>query len=214
MDEINRLQTSRSANAIYTPELPGRPQPAQPVHTIGNTNPRDMEIAELRRAVLERSSRIHRATSSAPELDRVLEETQQTPFTRRITNVSVHGCKKIKLESYNGKGDPKEFLQSFNVAINRAELTVENFEEGRCQIFIEHLMGMALNWFSCLKPNTISSFHQLSSSFLKHYSPLIENQTFNADLWSLSQGPYGSSQRPPEIKQTYKSQPPGTQHKK
>ncbi|KAG7552776.1 Ribonuclease H-like superfamily [Arabidopsis thaliana x Arabidopsis arenosa] len=170
-------------------ELPGRPQLAQPVHTMGNTNPRDMEIAELRRAVLEMSSKIHRATSSAPELDRVLEETQQTAFTRRITNISVHGSKKIKLESYNGKGDPKEFLQSFSVAINRAELTAENFEAGRCQIFIEHLTGPALNWFSRLKPNTISSFHQLSSSFLKHYSPLIENKTSNADLWSLSQGP-------------------------
>ncbi|CAH8278522.1 unnamed protein product [Arabidopsis lyrata] len=110
MDEINRLKTSRSANAVYAPELPGRPQAAQPVQTMGITNPRDTEIAELRRAVVEMSSKIHRATSSAPELDRVLEETQQTAFTRRITSVSVRGSKKIKLERYNGKGDPKEFL--------------------------------------------------------------------------------------------------------
>ncbi|KAG7583777.1 Reverse transcriptase domain [Arabidopsis suecica] len=189
MDEINRLQTSRSANAAHDSELPGRPQPIQHVPTSGNAQPRDTEIAELRRAVLEMSSKIHRATSTAPELDRVLEETQQTPFTRRITSVTIRKYQKIKLESYNGKGDPKEFLTSFNVAVNRAALTPENFEAGRCQIFSEHLTGPALNWFSRIKPNTISSFHQLSTSFLKHYSPLIENQTTNADLWSLSQGP-------------------------
>ena len=184
-DEISRLQASRHANI-----RPAQEQERCPLNQpIGFDNARDVEVAELRRAVLELNSKIHRATSTAPELDRVLEETQQTPFTRKITNVSVRGYQKIKLECYNGRGDPKEFLTSFSVAINRAELTTENFEAGRCQIFIEHLTGPALNWFSRLKPNSINSFHQLTSSFLKHYSPLIENQTSNADLWSLSQGP-------------------------
>lgn len=49
MDEINRLQTSRSANAAHNLELPGRPQPIQHAHTSGNVQPRDPEIAELRR---------------------------------------------------------------------------------------------------------------------------------------------------------------------
>ena len=43
--------------------------------------------------------------------------------------MSVRDYQKIKLECYNGRGDPKEFLTSFSVAINRAELTTENLKQ-------------------------------------------------------------------------------------
>ncbi|KAG7578456.1 Reverse transcriptase domain [Arabidopsis thaliana x Arabidopsis arenosa] len=187
-DEINRLNASQTqgvrpaqGNQVTTRQI-------HPV-TSSSENTRDLELAELRRIVQEMNTKVHKAISAAPELDRVLDETQQTPFTRRITSVSLRGRQKIKLEPYNGKGDPKEFLTSFSIAINRAELTDENFEAGQCQIFTEHLTGAALNWFARLKPNSISSYRELSVTFLKHYSPLIQNQTTNADLWSLSQGP-------------------------
>lgn len=93
MDEINRLQTSRTS--VHRPvfeSIEHRPQ----VRIAGPTNDvaRDAEVADLRRTISEMSSKIHRATSTAPELDRVLEETQQTPFTRRITNVSIRGAQK------------------------------------------------------------------------------------------------------------------------
>ena len=71
-DEISRLQASRHANIRPAQEQERRPL-NQP---IGFDNARDVEVAELRRAVLELNSKIHRATSTAPELDRVLEETQ------------------------------------------------------------------------------------------------------------------------------------------
>ncbi|KAG7536468.1 Ribonuclease H-like superfamily [Arabidopsis suecica] len=187
-DEINRLNASQTQGVR---PIQGNLAPARQIHpvTSSSESARDLELAELRRIVLDMNTKVHKAISAAPELDRVLDETQQTPFTRRITSVSLRGRQKIKLEPYNGKGDPKEFLTSFSIAINRAELTDENFEAGQCQIFTEHLTGAALNWFSRLKPNSISSYRQLSVTFLKHYSPLIQNQTTNADLWSLSQGP-------------------------
>ncbi|KAG7559582.1 hypothetical protein ISN45_Aa05g011750 [Arabidopsis thaliana x Arabidopsis arenosa] len=64
----------------------------------------------------EIKSKFHEATSSAPDIDMVIEETRRTPFTSRIN-----------LPTYDGKGDPKSHLAAFHVAAGRVDL--EEHEE-------------------------------------------------------------------------------------
>ncbi|KAG7559073.1 Aspartic peptidase domain superfamily [Arabidopsis thaliana x Arabidopsis arenosa] len=149
---------------------------------------RDLELERMNTMLKDMSSKMHRATSSAPELEKVLEETQRSPFTTRISEVRVHHVKnKVKLIPYNGLTDPKPFLKSLSIAINRAQFSAAERDAGSCQLLVENLIDDALNWFSRLEANTIDSYHQLTSVFLQHHSIFMVKGTSNADLWTMSQ---------------------------
>ncbi|XP_024009787.1 uncharacterized protein LOC112085099 [Eutrema salsugineum] len=137
----------------------------------------------------EISSKFHQATSSAPEIDRVIQEDQKTPFTSRITNVPVPNLEKFKLCSYEGNSDPRHFLTSFGIVINRLKFTsAEQKDAIQCQLFVEHLEGIALDWFSRLEADSIDNYKELSTKFAKHFSMFIGQKTRNPELWETSQG--------------------------
>jgi len=71
------------------------------------------------------SSKMHRATTTAPELEKVLDETKRSPFTARLSAVHVRHVNKVKLIPYNGLTDPKIFLKSMYIAINGAHFSTE-----------------------------------------------------------------------------------------
>ncbi|KFK37431.1 hypothetical protein AALP_AA4G256200 [Arabis alpina] len=50
---------------------------------------RNDDIRDLREKLRTMKSQVHQALISAPELDRVIEDAQRTPFTERITSVPV-----------------------------------------------------------------------------------------------------------------------------
>ncbi|KAG7593593.1 Copper amine oxidase N-terminal [Arabidopsis thaliana x Arabidopsis arenosa] len=153
----------RSENQRRRPALQNRPaESSDPT--------RDLELERMNTMLKDMSSKMHRATSSAPELEKVLEETQRSPFTTRISEVRVHHVNKVKLIPYNGLTDPKPFLKSLSIAINRAQFSATERDAGSCQLLVEKLIDDALNWFSRLEANTIDSYHQLTSVFLQHHS--------------------------------------------
>ncbi|CAL9231520.1 unnamed protein product, partial [Arabidopsis halleri] len=61
--------------------LPGR--------HIDDNRSHDQELTRLNALIKDMSSKMHRATTAAPELEKVLEETQRSPFTARLSAVHV-----------------------------------------------------------------------------------------------------------------------------
>ncbi|XP_024011325.1 uncharacterized protein LOC112086589 [Eutrema salsugineum] len=166
------------------------------------TRAQTLKIEELRasmaRTVAEiraMKSQVHNVTSAAPEIDRMLEQTQRTPFTARITEAKIPEPGKVRIPFYEGTADTKAHITAFRIAIGRAftrnaaNLTEREVDAGYCLLFVEDLKGAALEWFSRQEHNSIGSFQQLSAMFLKQYSMFMNRGTSDADLWTLSQGP-------------------------
>ena len=124
---------------------------------------------------------VHMATSSAPDIDMVIEETRRTPFTNIIASVRLHHVGKLKFPEDAGNSDPKAHVRAFRLAISRATSPMTK-KAGYCRFFAENLTGAALEWFAGLKENSIDNFAQLVSKFLKQYSVFIETRVTEGDL--------------------------------
>ena len=125
---------------------------------------------------------MHNAVSSALNIDRILEEFHNTPFTRKISNVIILEPGKLRIEYFNGSSDPNGHLKSFIIYVAQAKFRPEERDAGLCHQFVEHLKGPALDWFSRLESNFVDSFQELSTLFLNQYSVLIDLGTSDVDL--------------------------------
>ena len=76
----------------------------------------DDELDSVRRKMKEMKSKFHRATSSAPDIDRVIEETRRSPFSARIASFKIKDARRVNLPTYDGQGDPKSHLAAFQIA--------------------------------------------------------------------------------------------------
>ncbi|XP_010424719.1 PREDICTED: uncharacterized protein LOC104709870 [Camelina sativa] len=129
---------------------------------------------------------LHRAISTAPEIDRIVEVTRQSPLTQWILRAAIPNVK-LKLPTYLGDKDPVQFMTSFMATMTKARFTEEQRDVGFCQLFVDSLSGPALVWFTRLEPSSIDNFDQLSTAFLKHCRILIERGVTSSDLWEMTQ---------------------------
>ncbi|XP_024009618.1 uncharacterized protein LOC112084614 [Eutrema salsugineum] len=139
---------------------------------------RDAEFEAMKAQLREITSKIHQATSVVPEIERVIQETQKTPFTPRIAGTPVKHMEKLKMKIYEGNTDPWHFLTSFGICMNRYQ-----FKSAE-----ESLGGVALDWFSRLEANSIDNYKELTTAFVKHFSMFIRQNTKNSELWQIAQG--------------------------
>jgi len=132
---------------------------------------------------------MHNAVSSALTIYRILEESHNTPFTRKISSAIISDPGKLRIDYFNGSSYPKGHLKSFIIYAARDKFKPEERDTGLCHLFVEHLKGPVLVLFLRLEGNFVDSFEELSTLFLKQFSVLIDPGTFDSDLWSLSQQP-------------------------
>lgn len=114
------------------------------------------------------------ATSYALDIDNEIEETHWTPFKENIANARIRDTWKIKFPEYTRNNDPK------------LTLTMTEKKHDTVDFFAENLTRPALEWFAGLEANSIDSFNQLVSVFLKQYSMFIEVKTSEAVIWMLT----------------------------
>ncbi|XP_010513758.1 PREDICTED: uncharacterized protein LOC104789810 [Camelina sativa] len=147
-----------------------------------------LEIEEIQSQICGMSSLLHRAFSTAPEIDRIVEVTRRTPFTQWILQAAIPNVK-LKLPTYLGDKDPVLFMTSFMATVAKARFTDEQWDIVYCQLFVDSLSGPALTWFTRLESNSIDNFTELSTAFLKHYRIFIERGMSSLDLWVMAQDP-------------------------
>ncbi|CAA7047254.1 unnamed protein product [Microthlaspi erraticum] len=134
-------------------------------------------------------SKVHRATSSAPELTKALADTRRSPLTRRLRQIELHERVRLKIDSYTGEEDPKKWLTAFNLAMRREKYkSYDEREANYCQVFVEHMAKDALTWFSNLPAESIDNFDDLTNAFLKHYSMHMTRITRNMFTTTQTQG--------------------------
>ncbi|XP_019097813.1 PREDICTED: uncharacterized protein LOC104771872 [Camelina sativa] len=130
---------------------------------------------------------MHSATTSAPDIFRVIEESTRTRFSDQISRVRIKATGKIKFSSYEGKGDPTNHLKTFLLTASRVDLEPHEADAGYCKLFAETFCRPVLLWFASLAAGSITNFTELSTLFVKQYSSLIKTAVTDAQLWNLSQ---------------------------
>ncbi|KAG2280814.1 hypothetical protein Bca52824_052034 [Brassica carinata] len=80
-----------------------------PSETAASQNYIERNDVELKRI----HAFVHMATSSAIDIDMVIEKTRRTPFTNRIASVRLHHVGKLKFPEYAGNTDPKAHVRAF-----------------------------------------------------------------------------------------------------
>ncbi|XP_024010916.1 uncharacterized protein LOC112086238 [Eutrema salsugineum] len=195
--ELSQARTPlRVRNIIDDLNTDGDPSGTMRSAAVGSANApasdlsRDAEFEAMKAQLHDITSKIHQATSAAPEIERVIQETQKTPFTPRVAGTPVKHMEKLKIKIYEGNSDPRHFLTSFGICMNRYQFkSAEERDAVQCQLFVESLGGVALDWFSRLEANSIDNYKELTTAFVKHFSMFIGQNTKNSELWQIAQGP-------------------------
>jgi len=187
--QSNRVN-SRFPGSLHPANQDGRPPMSHPMASGHISRPptldHDGQIDDIYLKLREIGSQVHKGVSSAPEIERMIEETQKTPFTNRVTHTRIPQVK-LWIPIYEGESDPKQYMTSFMITVAKAHFSDEKRDVGCCQLFAKGLVGNALTCFSRFEANSIDNFTQLSTACLKQYRVFIPPGASSSDLWSMNQ---------------------------
>ena len=90
--QSNRVN-SRFPGSLHPANQDGRPPMSHPMASGHISRPptldHDGQIDDIYLKLREIGSQVHKGVSSAPEIERMIEETQKTPFTNRVTHTRI-----------------------------------------------------------------------------------------------------------------------------
>ncbi|KAL5570453.1 hypothetical protein UlMin_027028 [Ulmus minor] len=110
-------------------------------------------------------------------------EESESPFTEEIRMAVMPDRLKLPDTKYDGTGDPTDHLETYQswMELNSATNTF------KCRAFVITLTGVARRWFRTLRPGTISSFRQLSESFISQFAVHKVHRKPNRHLYTITQ---------------------------
>ncbi|XP_010684688.1 uncharacterized protein LOC104899233 [Beta vulgaris subsp. vulgaris] len=89
---------------------------------------------------------------------------------------------------YDGTSDPDDHVVAYE-----GHMFLYTQEDAIwCKVFPSTLTGIGQTWFKSLKPGSISSFSQLSSTFSTHFVSSRRREQTIGELLSVTQGANGS----------------------
>ena len=99
------------------------------------------------------------------DLDDLVNRTD-SPFTATVNNFPLpHKFRMLHIDSYDGVKDPLDHLETFKTLMHLQGVV----DEIMCRAFSMTLKGATRIWFSCLTPNSVSTFKELSAQFTAHF---------------------------------------------
>ena len=108
-----------------------------------------------------------------------------SPFT---TSINIHHLppkfKMPSLDSYDGTHDPFDHIATFKTMMHLQGVPYEIM----CRAFPTTLKGSARVWFSKIPPNTVSSFKELSTLFVKNFIRGQRHKHSSSSLLTIKQG--------------------------
>ncbi|XP_057249103.1 uncharacterized protein LOC130590633 [Beta vulgaris subsp. vulgaris] len=113
----------------------------------------------------------------------LLIKPKLSPFTMDILN---HPMTRIKMPTskYDGTSDPDDHVAAYEGHM----FLYTDVDAIWCKVFPSTLTGIAQTWFKSLKPGSISSFSQLSSTFSTHFISNRRRERTTGELLSVKQG--------------------------
>ena len=121
----------------------------------------------------------------APDTMDTLVQQTESPFTSEVLHFPLPAKFRMpQVEAFDGVRDPVDHLNTYK---NQMEL--HGYQDPvRCRAFATTLKGLALAWFNRLPPSSISSFRELSITFVSHFIRAITYRKLSYHLLTVKQG--------------------------
>ena len=121
-------------------------------------------------------------------MDALVQQTE-SPFIAGVLHFPlVEKFRMPQIETLDGTKDPIDHLNTYK---NQMEL--HGYQDPiRCRAFAITLKGPTLAWFNRLLPSSISSFIELSITFVSHFIEARTNRKLSYHLLTIKQNSYES----------------------
>ena len=121
----------------------------------------------------------------APDTMDTLVQQTESPFTAEVLRYSLPAKFRMpQVETFDEVKDPVDHLNTYK---NQMEL--HGYQDPvRCRAFATTLKGPALAWFNRLLPSSISSFRELSITFVSHFIEARKYTKPSYHLLTVKQG--------------------------
>ena len=89
------------------------------------------------------------------------------------------------LKPYDGTTDPTDHIASYKQRMFTAAIPRDLRDACMCKSFGSSLIGLALQWFTNLPNNSISSFAQLTDTFVEQFASSKKLEKLSGDLYHV-----------------------------